>query len=444
VLECADVGIWLRVTFASWYHLPFYLTGFVNGKTVYFGHFGVVDREGNPVADYPRFKRLFSDHESTWNADQPWPTDASLRKKHVGKDDDAAGVKIGDGALVEGDGAGAYMDELFLNKRVGHFYVLIDNLFGSTNLADGANMFHIRPEGIAVGDLVVTRTQRNGIGHTLPIMTQVTLPSGKMRVTMASGSMPRRQPRWDSEDLSATYLKLSSAGGEGLGYDGTPYAKLGGGLRRWRTAVASRDRWTNIVPLEDREVYIDDNNVGAIAARPARFAELLSPDTPEGARDAAIAAIADARRGLLERPASCSLRTKREEAFTALYDAMQRLGGASREQVDAQYRLPEDSVFAELDYARSKTCCWNSTTPQMAEIILDYAMWERHEFERSGICALPTVFRAETKNYDTWKKHAASLGRASEWVDWSEDEPCVQKDVPEDVVTGRGRLEVCR
>ena len=54
VLECADVGIWLRMTFSAWYHLPFYMTGWRNGQTIYFGHFGVVDRDGNPVSGFPR------------------------------------------------------------------------------------------------------------------------------------------------------------------------------------------------------------------------------------------------------------------------------------------------------------------------------------------------------------------------------------------------------
>ena len=36
VLECADVAQWLRMTFAAWYHLPFYMTGYMNGRTVYF------------------------------------------------------------------------------------------------------------------------------------------------------------------------------------------------------------------------------------------------------------------------------------------------------------------------------------------------------------------------------------------------------------------------
>src|SRR5262245_11948879 len=40
-LECAELAIFLRVTFAAWYELPFFLTAIDGaGTRVYFGHFG--------------------------------------------------------------------------------------------------------------------------------------------------------------------------------------------------------------------------------------------------------------------------------------------------------------------------------------------------------------------------------------------------------------------
>lgn len=444
VLECADVAVWLRTTFAAFYHLPFYMTGFRNGQTLYFGHFGVVDKNGNPVSGMPHFKRQFRDYEPSWHADDAWPKDPTLRSRHVGDDDGTEGVKIGDGALAEGDGDGAYLDELFLNKRVGYLLVLLDGNFGSANLADGANMFHIQPEATKPGDALLERWQKNGIGHTLPVMSVVTLPSGKMRVTTASGSMPRRQPVWEDEAQSGNYFKSDETGGQGDSYDGVPYAKLGGGIRRWRTPVSSGGRWNDVVPTGDRGVYIEDTNIDAIAARPARFAELLAEDTPEATRDAAIATIEAARRELKNRPASCSQRTKREEAFDALYKVMQDSFGKSRADVDAQYRKLDDYVFAELGYEQAKTCCWDSTTPAMAEIVLDYATKEKATNDAAGVCKQPTPFKAAGGGkYDLWKSHAASLGRAADWRDWSEDEPCAQRGVAEDAL-GDHKAAMCR
>lgn len=445
VLECADVGIWLRMTFSAWYHLPFYMTGWKDGQTIYFGHMGVVDRSGNPVAGFPRFKAQYRDYEGSWRAGSSWPSDATLRGRHVGADDAADGVRVGAGrVLTSTDGAGAYMDELFLNKRAGYLYTILDGYFGSGNLADGANMFHVRPEGLEVGDLLVERWQKQGIGHTLPIVGATRLPNGKMKVSVASGSMPRRQPSWEDEAQSANYFKQEITGGEGSAYDGSPYAKLGGGLRRWRTAVNADGRWNNIVPREDRDVYIEDQDLAAIAARPARFKELLAEDTPEAARDAALATIESARTTLRERPASCSQRTKREEGFIALYEAMQQLG-KSRAQVDAEYRKLEDYVFAELEYNQSKTCCWNSTNAPMAAIVLDYASKEKAKNDADRVCRQPTVFRAAGGGkYDLWKSHAATLGRAAEWKDWSEDEPCAQRDVAEDALGANGNVPMCR
>ena len=445
VLECADVAIWLRMTFAAWYHLPFYMTGSRNGKPIYFGHFGVIDRDGNPVSGYPRFKSLYRDHEQTWRSGDAWPSDAKLRTRHVGSDDDVAGVRVGDRTLSAGDGAGAYLDELFLNKRAGHLMILLDASFGSANLADGANMFHIRPEATSPGDVLVERWQRNGIGHTLPVMSVVSTPADKMRVTTASGSMPRRQPVWEDEAQSATYFKHPYTGGRGVAADGSAYAKLGGGIRRWRTPVIENGRWNNIVPAVFRSIYIEDRNVEAIAARPEKFEQLLAEDSPEATRDAALASIESARRSLRERPASCAARTKREEGFDALYEVMSSAFGMSRADVDAEYRKLEDYVFAELEYNRSKTCCWNTTTPQMAQIVLDYAESEKARNAADGVCRQPTTFKSSGGGkYETWKMHASTLGRSAEWRDWSEDEPCAQRAVAEDTLGERGALLMCK
>ncbi len=446
VLECADVAIFLRMTFAAWYHLPFYMTGWKNGQSIYFGHFGVVDKNGNAVPGFPRFRSQYRDYESSWRSGQPWPSDVTLRGRHVGTDDGADGVSVGNDKKLKGsDGAGAYLDELFLNKRAGYLYMLLDGNFGSMSLADGANMFHIQPDATAPGDALLERWQKNGIGHTLPVMSVVRTPTGKMRVTTASGSMPRRQPVWEDEAQSGNYFKYEYTGGRGESSDGTPYAKLGGGIRRWRTPVASGGRWNNIVPQVFRDVYIEDGNIEAIASRPEKFKELLAEDTPEATRDAALATIAAARSSLRERPASCSQRTKREEAFGALYEVMQNAFGKSRTQVDAEYRKLEDYVFAELEYDKSKTCCWNSTTTDMANIVLDYAEKEKANNERQGVCRQPTVFRSSGGGkYDTWKNHAASLGRAAQWRDWSEDEPCAQRAVAEDTIGERGDAQMCR
>ena len=323
--------------------------------------------------------------------------------------------------------------------------LLLDANFGSANLADGANLFHIQPEATTAGDVLVERWQKNGIGHTLPVTSVVRTASGKMRVTVASGSMPRRQPHWEDEAQSGNYFKSDYTGGRGNAGDGTPYAKLGGGIRRWRTPVNTGGRWNNIVPTVFRNVYIEDLNIEAIASRPAKFGELLAEDTPEAARDAALATIESARNALHERPASCSQRSKREEAFDALYDVMQEHFGKSRSEVDAEYRKLEDYVFAELEYDKSKTCCWNSTTKDMADIVLDYAQRQQTVADAEGVCRQPLAFRSSNGGkYETWKNFAASMGKSAQWKEWSEDEPCAQRGVAEDTIGERGKVEMCQ
>ena len=446
VLECADTAIWLRMTFASWYHLPFYLEGFLNGKTVYAGHLGFVDRDGTPLPGFPRFGALYKDFEKTWKSTERWPADVALQGKHVGPDDSAEGVDVGGEKLAEGQGAGAYFDKLFLNKRAGYLMVLLDGYFGSANLADGANMFHITPESIAPGDALVERFNRKGIGHTLPVMTVDKPKPEKFRVTVASGSMPRRQAVWEDAGSSAHYFQSDPMGGPTDNSDTppVPFAKLGGGIRRWRTPVLANGRWSNIVPTVDRAVYIADVDVAAIGARTARFGVLLAEDSPEEKRDAALSIISAARMNLKQFPASCSTRTKREEGFKMLYEAMTALG-KTKEQVDTENRTLEDYVFSELEYNKSKTCCWNSTNAAMASIVLDFATKEKAAADAAGTCKQPTVFRAQQGGgYEVWKKHAESMGKAADWKAWTEDEPCTQRDTPEDVLDAKATATMCQ
>ena len=47
-LECAEASVFLRVTFASWYGLPFYLTAWASEGNIHFGHFGVCHTRNGP------------------------------------------------------------------------------------------------------------------------------------------------------------------------------------------------------------------------------------------------------------------------------------------------------------------------------------------------------------------------------------------------------------
>ena len=385
-------------------------------------------------------KAQYGDNEKTWHAGGAWPSDASLRKKHVGDSDTVNFITNPDGTPA---GAGAYYDEIFLNKRVGHFIVLMDGLFGSANLADGANMFHIKPEATRPGDALLERWQKNGIGHTLPVILVDHPDAKRMAITVSTGSMPRRQPKWQGPEDSMSYFTSDQTGGVGAAWDGSQYAKLGGGIRRWRTPVTTAGRWNNIVPMLDRPDYINDGNLVAISARPARFAELLKAASPEQTRDNAINAIASARTTLHDKPASCSARTKREESFKALYDVMQTSFNKSKTDVDAQYRTLEDYVYAELQYEVSKTCCWDTTTAAMNDIIQSFAKDEKAASDKAGVCKQPTVFKNTASGYQVYKDYAAKIGKAADWKEWNEDEPCNARAVKDDLLTEAGKTDMC-
>ncbi len=442
-LECAEVALLFRATFASWYELPFFVQGWdANARqTMYAGHFGFINADGERAGRFPNFRTAYRDYTGEWSPGDPWPRDERLRRYRLSDDDEVRSLTEADG--VE-RGAGAYFDELFLNKRAGYFARLLLLYFGSANLADEANMFHIEPPTTSPGDVLLERWQRRGIGHTIPVVRVEEPVPGRLQVTVVSGSIPRRQPVWEEPRSARSSFTLAATGGMGTASDGTPYAELGGGIRRWRTAVRQGTRWRNLVRPADVDAYIDPGDTTTIAARPDQFEEILADVSPEEQVEVALQQIESAREHLRNYPASCAARTRREEAFERLYELTRDLYGWDRQRTDSEHRTLEDYVFAELEYEASRTCCWNRSTSAMHDIIMDYARTEQAEADAMSMCAAPTIFRSERgTGYGRWADHAASLGRTSEWVAWSADETCPWQDVAEDTPASRAVTDFC-
>lgn len=441
-LECAETTMFLRATFASWYGLPFYMTAYNSsmGGSMYFGHFGIVGTSGARVSGFPSFGTAYKDHTAQMagkSNDQivaAWPTDTALRAAALTrtKDDDNSGI-LGDGAY-----SGAYFDEIYLNKRVGHFMVRLLTYFGSMHLASTQNTFNLRPEAIRPGDTLIERWQKKGIGHTIVTSRVTPLADGKLAIETFFGSMPRVQAYWYDSNLSKPYFTSEYTGGEGTNVDGDKYAALGGGLKRWRTPVSKNGRWYNIVPQADRAVFVDGADLAAIGARPGKFAELMGTLAPEDERDVLLQRIDVARTALRSRPASCANRQRREEAFDELYALMAEHFDMSESEVDETYRILDDYVLAELEYAQSKTCCWNSTTPEMYLVVMQM----NEERVSDSQCVEPVVFKND-QGYQVFADYAASIGMASAWKPWTEDEPCAQRDVAADTETQHAWAPFC-
>ena len=86
-LECAEVAMFLRITFASWYGLPFYLTAVDgSGTRIYFGHFGVRTKNGS-WGGLPNFKTAYADYSDTWDGGA-WPSDSKLLARKLSKNGD--------------------------------------------------------------------------------------------------------------------------------------------------------------------------------------------------------------------------------------------------------------------------------------------------------------------------------------------------------------------
>lgn len=424
VLECADQGIFFRYVFAAWNKLPFYLTGWVNGKTVYMGHFGVVDKNGDPVSGFTRYRTRYQDFESSWRDGQPWPKDTALRGRDAGYPDSHEGIWVDEKLLPEGARFGTYLDELLLNKRAGHLLAILVAYYGSGNLADGANTFQLAGNALKGGDLLIERWQRDGIGHTVPVIRVEPNQDGTVQAWGVQGYMPARQAELLEPPRYHALFKNPYCGGPGETWDTppTPYVKLGGGLRRWRSPINRDGRWSNDVPVADRANYIEDTNLTALNERFANWDNVLRTGTPEEAFGIAKDNLEAARTKLTLKPASCSSRSLRETSWNQLIAAGAAIG-KSEADIRSENKELADYVFAELIYNQSKTCCWLTPGPEQYETIMGYAQKEQNDAQAAGTCKQPTVFRQTNGNYDIWKTYAQAEGKT--WVDWTQDEsPC--------------------
>jgi len=423
-LECAETAFFLGATFGSWYGLPFIVSAW-DGGPVYFGHFGIRTKSGK-YASTPRFKNSYQDYSNMTSSEYvaSWPTDSKLRKRKLSSSKDDK-----NGFLCETCYAGAYFDEIFLNKRTGHFLVWLLTYTGSMHLASSDNAFHIEPKAVKEGDVLLERWQKKGIGHTLIVKKVDALEAGQISAELASGSMPRRQPKWETGASSKSYFVNPYCGGPGENGDGDTYAKLGGGLKRFRQPRVDNGYWRLVVPPEFADFWIADSERDRIAGRIASFEELLGSLSPEAMTDVYLQKIEDKRNHLRNYPASCAARIEREKAFKDLYELQLQHFGYDQETVDKQYRTLEDYVFAELDYSVSKTCCWNSSTAAMYEIVMAY---NQTLIDASEGCAQLAVFKAAGGGFDLFKDFAVTIDRGDEWVEWSADESCPQADVTDD------------
>jgi hypothetical protein len=254
--------------------------------------------------------------------------------------------------------------------------------------------------------------------------------------------MPRRQGKHESGVASKYYFTSEYTGGEGVASDGTPYAKLGGGLKRFRVTKNVGGYWTNTWMAADEAHWINSTDYARIAARPARFKSILGQVSAAQQKTELLAQIADARRHLSNYPASCSARERREGAFRSLYGLASELG-TTEAALDAEYRTLEDYVLGELEYTKSKTCCWNSSTPAMYALIMAKAEADQAAADARGVCVAPVVFASRSDGYAVWASYAASVGRGSEWKAWSEDEGCPQRNVAADTIAPLDATPYC-
>jgi hypothetical protein len=452
-LECAELAIFLRVSFASWYGLPFFMEARAGGERVFFGHMGIVDRFGEPWKSMPRFRNRFPDFSEEGGfaelTESQWPHDPQLRsRKILGQAEDPQ-------QAFGGAHAGTYFDEIFLNKRVGYFLSYQLGYLGSVNLADSANTFNLRADAFRPGDFLIERFGFSGIGHTVIVKAVRELDqivridereTSAREVEVVSGSMPRRQGLWEGPTAARFYFLSEDFGGAAS-------VAFGAGLKRFRTATKRGGKWTNVVLASNADAWINSNRQALLTRRQDHFEELLPRLPPAQRMSALLGKINQDRAWLRLHPSSCSARARRERFFEALYEAGADLG-LQPEEIDRRHRTLEDYVFAELLYDESKTCCWNSSNAQTYETVMHYnrcllgeesgpacAAVEEASF---GQCRQPRVFMArpdQGQGFEAFARFAQAQGTA--WTPWRADESCPQVEDAEDLAADARASDYC-
>ncbi len=453
-LECAETAMFLRIAFASWYGLPFFMEAHNDGERVFFGHMGIITSNGSRWGNMPNFKTRYSDFSNQASAvaldPSSWPKDQSLRDRKIGG-------SAGDAQTAFDDAhAGTYFDEIFLNKRVGYFLTIQLAFLGSMNLADSANTYNIKATSFTPGDFLVERFNFDGIGHTIVIKEardlETTIEIDGVQVVqreaeVISGSMPRRQGDWEGPTSARFYFLNKAFGGESS-------VEFGAGMKRFRSAASIDGKWTNVVLGEDTADWINNTQTQALVDRQDKLDKILLKLDPAERMAALANKIESSREWLRGHPSSCSARIAREDVFGALYEAGRELD-MNKGQVDAQYRLLEDYVLGELEYDKSKTCCWNSTTDEMYRVIMKYNQCLLGEVDddecdalpagNQGTCQPAVVFKGRDDSgdgYQLFADFAAANGYA--WVAWSADENCPQAGVAADTEAPVQGLDYCQ
>jgi hypothetical protein len=427
-IDCADLALLLRISFAAWYRLPIYFVGYDHNQPVYFGHFGIRTASG-PWSLAPLFSVKYSDFSSMPPAQYManWPQDTSLRTRGVMPNDELP--FLGPGARL-----GAFLDEIHLNKRAARLVFFAQAYLGSHNMVDSRNMYNIVPEALRTGDVLMYARSPTVDGHTTIVTRVEHLPGGlNVKAQSVYGNDPPAQPEWQSPGQTRQLFSSDEGGGPSLNlpYGGNfIYSHLGGGLKRYRVAKAKNGKWVNTWMAADEASWIDSTDFDKIGARVAQFRTMLGDPDPAATRDALVQVIEAKRQHLREHPSSCAARTAREDAFTQLYGVMSEHFGMDRAAVDAQFRTTmEDYVFAPLDYSKSRTCCWNSTNKAMTDIIMSF-----QQSQQMNGCVSPTVFKLTANSYDPFAAFATASGHGSEWRSWSQDEACEAAGRSDDVV----------
>ena len=131
--------------------------------------------------------------------------------------------------------------------------------------------------------------------------------------------------------------------------------------------------------------WINSTDYPRIAARPARFETLLGQVSPHSRRPSCSRRSptrATTSRSTRRRAAARERRERRSKRSTASPTSSAR----PRARSTSSTAQLDDYVLGELDYTKSKTCCWNSSTSAMYDIIMKKAAADKAAADAAHVC----------------------------------------------------------
>ena len=428
-LDCADLAILLRMSFAAWYHLPFYLspTTTTRRSTSVTSACARRPARGTSTSNWSKYADY--EHRRRRSTRRTGPRTRRCARAASPR---ATTCRTSGPARARARSSTRSTS----NKRAARLILFTQAFLGSHNMVDSQNTYNLVPEALPHRRRADVRARADRRRPHDDRHARHALAPGSLQAEAIYGNDPPAQPAWQDPAETKSLFTDDEGGGPSLNtaYGGmTPYSHLNGGLKRLRVAKEKHGYWVNTWMDADEASWINDTDYDAIAARPARFAELLGSSDPAVERDQLLAAIAEKRAYLPRSPGVVRrARRSRERVREALHADAGQLRHDAR---DGRRAVPhDDRGLRRSRRSTTRTRARAAGTRRLRDVRPHHGVRAAAAGERRRAASSRPIFKLTANSYDPFAAFATQTGQASRGCRWTADESCAQAARPHDVV----------